>query len=150
MEWTKERGTSQLSYVCQLTFDWLERCLRQPSSSRSKIRGEHANKHRNSDMMEELFGSWAFAGAQPEVWPDRSPVVCHDGSRELSSTIALAANCMDWAKHRRRKAAAKLHLRLNLQSPFASMTPVRLPCVRDYRQARRQGLRPLCQSVQLD
>ena len=33
-----------------------------------------------------------------------------------SSTIALVANCMSWAKHRRRKAAAKLHLRLNLQS----------------------------------
>ena len=33
-----------------------------------------------------------------------------------SSTIQLVANCMDWAKHRRRKAAAKLHLRLNLQN----------------------------------
>ena len=33
-----------------------------------------------------------------------------------SSTLQLVANCMDWAKHRRRKAAAKCHLRLNLQS----------------------------------
>lgn len=33
-----------------------------------------------------------------------------------SSTIALVANCMPWAKHRRRKAAAKCHLRLDLQS----------------------------------
>lgn len=33
-----------------------------------------------------------------------------------SSTIALVANCMSWAKHRRRKAADKLHLRLSLQS----------------------------------
>jgi hypothetical protein len=33
-----------------------------------------------------------------------------------STTIKLFANCMDWAKHRRRKAAAKLHLRLDLQS----------------------------------
>ena len=33
-----------------------------------------------------------------------------------STTIQLVANCMDWAKHRRRKAAAKCHLRLNLQS----------------------------------
>tara|TARA_B110000008_G_C16894872_1_gene534324 strand:- start:227 stop:1078 length:852 start_codon:yes stop_codon:yes gene_type:complete len=33
-----------------------------------------------------------------------------------SMTIALVANCMDWAKHRRRKAAAKTHLRLNLQT----------------------------------
>ena len=32
-----------------------------------------------------------------------------------SSVIELVASCMSWAKHRRRKAAAKLHLRLNLQ-----------------------------------
>ena len=33
-----------------------------------------------------------------------------------ATTIKLFANCMDWAKHRRRKAAAKLHLRLDLES----------------------------------
>ena len=33
-----------------------------------------------------------------------------------SSTITLVANCMDWEKHRRRKAAAKLHLRLDPQT----------------------------------
>ena len=33
-----------------------------------------------------------------------------------STTIQLIASCMDGAKHRRRKAAAKCHLRLDLQS----------------------------------
>src|SRR6266566_767793 len=33
-----------------------------------------------------------------------------------STTIQLVARCMDWAKHRRRKAAAKCHVRLNLQT----------------------------------
>jgi hypothetical protein len=33
-----------------------------------------------------------------------------------ASTLELVANSMDWAQHRRRKAAAKTHLRLNLQS----------------------------------
>ena len=33
-----------------------------------------------------------------------------------STTIPLIASCLDWAKHRRRKAAAKCHLRLDLQS----------------------------------
>lgn len=33
-----------------------------------------------------------------------------------ATTIQLVANCMDWAKHRRRKAAAKCHLRLDLLS----------------------------------
>lgn len=29
-----------------------------------------------------------------------------------STTIQLIANCIDWAKHRRRKAAAKCHMQL--------------------------------------
>jgi hypothetical protein len=33
-----------------------------------------------------------------------------------STTIQLVARCLDWAKHRRRKAAAKCHVRLNLQT----------------------------------
>jgi len=33
-----------------------------------------------------------------------------------ATTIALVANALDWAKHRRRKAAAKCHLRLDLHS----------------------------------
>jgi hypothetical protein len=33
-----------------------------------------------------------------------------------STTLQLVASCMDWAKHRRRKAAAKCHLRLDLHS----------------------------------
>ena len=33
-----------------------------------------------------------------------------------STTIPLIASCLDWAKHRRRKAVAKCHLRLDLQS----------------------------------
>ena len=33
-----------------------------------------------------------------------------------STTIELVASCLDWAKHRRRKAAAKCHLRLDLHS----------------------------------
>lgn len=33
-----------------------------------------------------------------------------------STTIELVANCMPWAKHRRRKAAAKAHVRLDFHS----------------------------------
>jgi hypothetical protein len=33
-----------------------------------------------------------------------------------ATTIELVASCLDWAKHRRRKAAAKCHLRLDLHS----------------------------------
>ena len=32
-----------------------------------------------------------------------------------STAMELVANCLDWARHRRRKAAAKIHLRLGLR-----------------------------------
>ena len=82
----------------------------------------HANKTRDSAMMEDLF--WATLrhlenslpggfGIRYKGLPRRFKATVHAID---SSTISLLANCMDWAKHRRRKAAAKLHLRLNLQS----------------------------------
>ncbi len=42
-----------------------------------------------------------------------------------STTLQLVANCLDWAKHRRRKAAARMHLRLDLQSFLPSFVLVR-------------------------
>lgn len=82
----------------------------------------HANKTRDSNMMEALF--WRTLnhldglvaggfGIRYKGLPRRFRKAIHAVD---SSTIALVANCMNWAKHRRRKAAAKLHLRLNLQS----------------------------------
>lgn len=83
----------------------------------------HANRHRDSDMMEALF--WQVLGHLQQIAPGFGPAGRYRGlprrfKRAVhaidSSTIALVANCMDWARHRRRKAAAKMHLRLNLQS----------------------------------
>lgn len=81
----------------------------------------HANKTRDSDFMKSLF--WETLshlqeqrpgfGMRYKGIPRRFKAAVHAVD---SSTIGLIANCMDWAKHRRRKAAAKLHLRLDLQS----------------------------------
>ena len=82
----------------------------------------HANKTRDPKAAEELFWSVmkhleqthpGFGGAKFGKLPRRFKKTVHVID---SSTIKLFANCMDWAKHRRRKAAAKLHLRLDLQS----------------------------------
>ena len=83
----------------------------------------HANKIRPAAMAEQLF--WSVL----EHLGDLSPgfVSGKGGKRFIrrfkrkihlvdSTTIPLIASCMDWAKHRRRKAAAKCHLRLDLQS----------------------------------
>jgi hypothetical protein len=52
-----------------------------------------------------------------------------------STTIRLVAQCMDWAKHRRRKAAAKCHLRLNLQSFLPSCAVIDTAKHHDSKQA---------------
>ena len=66
-----------------------------------------------------------------------------------STTIQLVANCMDWAKHRRRKAAAKCHLRLNLQTflpqcAIVDTAPDQAPFGRGFSRQRlgHEGKRP--------
>ncbi len=82
----------------------------------------HANKTRDPKMAEELFWrmldyfqklSPAFGGRKLYRLPRRFKRAVHVMD---STTIQLFANCIDWARHRLRKAAAKLHLRLDLQS----------------------------------
>jgi hypothetical protein len=82
----------------------------------------HANRERNPAMAERLFWRMLehlqglcprFGGGQRRKFAFRFKRMIHLVD---STTIQLVANCLDWAKHRRRKAAAKCHLRLNLQS----------------------------------
>jgi hypothetical protein len=106
--------------------------LRLHSGPLSSIRGavppsrnnlSHADKVRPAQMAEKLF--WSVL----QHLGDLSPrfVSGKSGKRFArkfkrtihlvdSTTIPLIASCLDWAKHRRRKAAAKCHLRLDLQS----------------------------------
>ncbi len=82
-----------------------------------------ANRKRDSNMMEELFWktyehlqslSPGFGrSGKYSGYPHRFKATIHAID---SSTISLIAKCMDWAKHRKRKAAAKMHMRLNLQT----------------------------------
>ena len=83
----------------------------------------HANKVRPAAMAEKLF--WAvfehLGNISPRFVSGRAGKrFARKFKRTIhlvdSTTIQLIASCMDWAKHRRRKAAAKCHLRLDLQS----------------------------------
>ena len=83
----------------------------------------HANKVRPAEMAEQLF--WAVlehlgnlssafvSGRAGQRFARKFKRTIHLVD---STTIPLIASCLDWAKHRRRKAAAKCHLRLDLQS----------------------------------
>src|SRR5262245_46641183 len=105
--------------------------LRLHSGPLSALRGatppsknalSHANRQRDPQMAEALF--WKMLDHLQQLHPGfgarRRPKFAFRFKRLIhvvdSTTIQLVARCMDWAKHRRRKAAAKCHLRLNLQT----------------------------------
>jgi len=82
----------------------------------------HANRERNPAMVEQLFWQMLehLQGVCPRFGIGHRRKFAFRFKRMIhvvdSTTIQLVANSLDWAKHRRRKAAAKCHLRLNLQS----------------------------------
>jgi hypothetical protein len=138
----KSRGFSPASHVLALMFGQLAHsislndicdCLRYHSGALVHIREatppsrnglSHANQVRNADMAEALV--WNVLDNLKSTYPGfgiqgrRYGGIPRRFKRAInvvdSSTIQLMANCLDWAKHRRRKAAAKMHLCLDLQS----------------------------------
>jgi Transposase DDE domain/Domain of unknown function (DUF4372) len=105
--------------------------LRLHSGPLSALRGatppsrnnlSHASKHRDAAMAEQLF--WQVLEHLQSLKPGFARGKCFKLARRFkrvihvvdSTTIQLVASCLDWAKHRRRKAAAKCHLRLDLHS----------------------------------
>ncbi len=84
----------------------------------------HANATRNSAMAEELF--WTVFNDLKANYPEfvskgrHYPGMPWRFKRSIhivdSTTIQLIAKCMSWAKHREQKAAAKMHLDLDLKS----------------------------------
>ena len=110
----------------------------------------HANKHRDASLAEQLFWSvldhlkslhGRFAGSR------KGKRLLYRFKRTIhavdSTTIQLVASCLDWAKHRRRKAAAKCHLRLDLQSFLPSFAIIDTAKHHDNKRAREvcAGLR---------
>ncbi|NBR88152.1 MAG: IS4/IS5 family transposase [Verrucomicrobia bacterium] len=53
-----------------------------------------------------------------------------------STVMELVANCINWAKHRRRKAAAKMHLRLGLNSFLPTFAIIDTAGEHDNKRAR--------------
>ena len=103
----------------------------------------HANAHRDSAMAEALYWKMRAVcsglsekfvlGGRREGFLRRlkKPIFAMD-----STTIALVANCMPWAKHRRKKAAVKCHLSLDLRNHLPQAVCVEEACHHDNRQSR--------------
>jgi hypothetical protein len=102
----------------------------------------HANRERDGEMAQALF--WAIldhlVGLCPRFGGRRFQGMPRRFKRSVqavdSTTIRLVANCIDWARHRRRKAAAKLHLRLNLQCFLPAFAIVDTAAHNDNKRAR--------------
>lgn len=102
----------------------------------------HANRERDGAMAQTLF--WEilkhFTTTCPEFGGKSFSGMPRRFKRAIyavdSTTIQLAVNCIDWARHRRRKAAAKLHLRLDLQSFLPSFAIVDTAAHNDNKRAR--------------
>jgi len=132
--------------------------LRHHSGALATIRGatapsrnglSHANRVREATMAEELF--WETLSEIQKEYPGfgMGRKYCGFPARFKriinvidSTTIKLVANCMDWAKHRRRKAAAKCHMRLDLQTFLPRFAVVKTAGTHDSREAR-----VLCASI---
>jgi hypothetical protein len=102
----------------------------------------NANRERPAEMAEQTF--WAVLGHLGEQAPGfvagrrrgaafRFKVPIHVVD---TTVMELVANCMDWAQHRRRKAAAKTHMRLNLQSLLPNFVIVDTAGEHDNKRAR--------------
>jgi hypothetical protein len=102
----------------------------------------HANKTRNADMAEDLFWSTLkdMQKEHPNFGMGRNYVGFPKRFKRTinvidSTTIQLVANCMDWARHRRRKAAAKCHMRLDLQTFLPRFALVKAATTHDSKEA---------------
>jgi hypothetical protein len=148
----KSRSFTPWSHVVSMLYSQLSHAfslndvcdaLRNHSNPLKTIRGatapsrnglSYANKVRDGNMAEDLFWSVlhslkfqypGFGGRNYRGMPRRFKRAINIVD---STTISLVANCMNWAKHRRRKAAAKCHMRLDLQSflpKFAVVKPAK-------------------------
>ena len=136
----KARTFRPWSHVVAMIYAQLTRCLGLNdvcdslglhSGSLSALRGakapsrnglSHANKVRPAVMAEKLFWSVLehLQKTLTQYQRGKLPKALRRFRRSIqiidSTTIELVANSMDWAKHRRRKAAAKTHMRLDMES----------------------------------
>ena len=137
----KSRTFSPWSHVVSMIFSHLSHALslndvcdtlRHHDGALSTVRNatppsrnglSHANKVRDAAMAKDLFYETLshLTGNFPRFGRfDTSFKLSRRIKRTInivdSTTISLFANCMNWAKHRRRKAAAKCHLLMDART----------------------------------
>jgi len=91
----------------------------------------NANRTRDPAIAERLY--WQTFEQLQTICPDFTQVKSHEGfihriKRDIfaidSTTLKLSLNCIDWARHRRKKAAAKTHMRINIGNSLPAFAVV--------------------------
>ena len=91
----------------------------------------NANRTRDPAIAERLY--WQTFEHLRTVCPDFTQVKAHKGfihrvKRDIfaidSTTLKLSLNCIDWARHRSKKAAAKTHMCLNIGNSLPAFAVV--------------------------
>ena len=143
------RSFTPWSHIFALLFQQITRCdslngvcdtAKVYASEWTRMRGaeiphrntfSNANRRRNPEMGEKLY--WKLLQHFETISPDFAAhkytgYLARFKNRVLkaldSSTIRLTLNCFDWARHRREKAAAKMHMTLNIGNRMPSLVIV--------------------------
>ena len=91
----------------------------------------NANRTRDPAIAERLY--WQTFEQLRTICPDFTQVKAHKGfihrvKRDIfaidSTTLKLSLNCIDWARHRSKKAAAKTHMCLNIGNSLPAFAVV--------------------------
>jgi hypothetical protein len=109
----------------------------------------HANKIRDCALAEQLFWrvlehlqtacpGFRRGSTRGLAWRFRRAIHVVD-----ATVIQLVTSCLDWARHNRRKAAAKVHLRLSLRSLLPGFV-----VVGSARESELARVRQLCAGLQ--
>ena len=125
-------GASSLNEICD--------ALRLHEPEVNRIRGasaprrntfSNANRTRDPAIAEKLY--WGVFEHLQDVCPSFTQYAKHKGfisrlKRDIfaidSTTLQLSLDCIDWARHRRKKAAAKTHMRINVGTMLPSFAVV--------------------------
>ena len=111
----------------------------------------HANKNRDYQFIQKLY--WElyerFTAQSPQFgFGKRHRAPLHRFKCRIhaidATVVQLVSNCIDWAKYRSRKAAAKVHLRLDLGTFLPSFVAIGKGSQNDVTRARElcAGLQP--------
>jgi hypothetical protein len=138
-------GASSLNEVCD--------ALRLHEPELNRVRGvqapkrntfSNANRTRDPAVAERLY--WAVFEHLRELSPSFTQHGRHAGfigrlKRDIfamdSTTLQLVLNCIDWARHRRKKAAAKTHMLLDVGSRLPAFAVVDDAAHHDSKYAER-------------